>query len=102
MNPLAGSNGDTDREQTCGHSREGEGGVNGDSMETNIIICKIDSQWEVALWLRELKPVLCANLEGWDGVGGRFKKKGTRCTYGWFMVMCGRNQHNIVKQLSFN
>ena len=34
---------------------------------------------------RELKPVLCDNLEGWDGigvgmgwkVGGRFKRKGT-------------------------
>jgi len=23
-------------------------------------------------------------------------------TYGWFMLMHGRNQHNIVKQLSFN
>ena len=37
------------REQTCGHSGEGEGGMNGDSMETNTIICKIDSQWEFAL-----------------------------------------------------
>ena len=26
----------------------------------------------------------------------------TRNTYGWFMLMYGRNQHNIVKQLSFN
>ena len=43
--------------------------MNGDSMETNTIICKIDSQWEFALWLRELKLVLCDNLEGWDVVG---------------------------------
>ena len=31
-----------------------------------------DSQWEFAVWLRELKPGLCDNLEQWDGVkGGR-------------------------------
>ena len=29
-------------------------------------ICKIDSQWEFAVWLRELKQGLCINLEGWD------------------------------------
>ena len=36
-------------------------------METYNTICKIDSQWEFAVWLRELKPGLCINLEGWDG-----------------------------------
>ena len=36
----------------------------------NITICKIDSQWELAVCHRELNPVLCDNLEGWDGVGG--------------------------------
>ena len=25
------------------------------NMETYIIICKIDSQWEFAIWLRKLK-----------------------------------------------
>ena len=25
---------------------------------------------EFAIWLRELKPGLCNNLEGWDGEGG--------------------------------
>ena len=35
---------------------EGEGGMYGDSnMEIYITICKIDSQWEFALWLRKLK-----------------------------------------------
>ena len=38
-------------------------------------ICKLDSQWEFAVWLRELKPGLCDNLEGWDEVGGRFKRE---------------------------
>ena len=33
-----------------------------------ITICKIDSQWEFAVWLRELKQGLCNNLE-WDGEG---------------------------------
>ena len=40
------------------------------NMEAYIIICKIDSQWEFALWLGELKPKLCINLEVWDGEGG--------------------------------
>ena len=37
------------------------------SMQTYITICKIDSQWEFAARLRELKQGLCINLEGWDG-----------------------------------
>ena len=37
------------------------------NMETYIIICKIDSQWEFAVWPREFKQLLCINLEGWDG-----------------------------------
>ena len=41
--------------------------MNGKSnMETYITICKIDSQWEFAVWLRKLKQGLCINLEGWD------------------------------------
>ena len=48
------------------------------NMETYITICKIDSQREVAVWLRKLKQGLCINLEGWDGVGDgrRFKREG--------------------------
>ena len=38
-------------------------------METYITICKIDSQWEFAVHLKELKQGLCINLEGLDGVG---------------------------------
>ena len=53
--------------------REGrQGKMYGKSiMETYITICKIDSQWEFAVWLRKLKQGLCINLEGWDGVGDR-------------------------------
>ena len=44
---------------------EGEGEMYGESnMGTYIIICKIDTQWEFAVWLRELKEGLCDNLEG--------------------------------------
>ena len=39
------------------------------NMETYITMCKIDSQWEFALWLRRLKEGLCINLAGWDGEG---------------------------------
>ena len=47
------------------------------NMETYITICKIDSQWEYAIWLRKLKQGLSINLEGWDGVGdGRKVQKG--------------------------
>ena len=46
---------------------EGEGEIYGESnMETYIVICETDSQWQ-ALCLRELKRRLCINLEGWDG-----------------------------------
>ena len=40
------------------------------NMETYIIICKIDSQREFAVWLKKLKQGLYISLEGWDGVGG--------------------------------
>ena len=43
--------------------------------------CKIDSQWEFAVWLRKLKQGLCINLEVWDGEGGS-KGKGYIYTYG--------------------
>ena len=44
------------REQTYGHGeRGGDGEMYGESdMETYMTICKIDSQWEFAVWLRKL------------------------------------------------
>ena len=70
------------REQTYGHRERGEESEkNGENnMETYIIICKTDSQWESAAWLRELKQGLCINLGGGMGreVGGRLKR-GDRC-----------------------
>ena len=51
------------------------------NMETYITICKTDSQWEFAVWLRKLKQGLCINLEGWDGEGDgkEFQKGGDIC-----------------------
>ena len=50
-------------------------------METYITICKIDNQWEFAIWLRKLKQGLCVNLERWNGEGdGReVQKEGGIC-----------------------
>ena len=46
------------------------------NVETYITICKIDSQWQFAVWLRKLKQGLCFNLEGWNGEGdGREEKR---------------------------
>ena len=41
------------------------------NMSSYITICKIDSQWEFAVWLRRLKQGCCINVEGWDGEGDR-------------------------------
>ena len=73
----------------------GEGGMYGtSSMETDITICKIDSQREFAVWLRKLKQGLCINLEGWEGArdGREVQKGGDICI----------PMTDSVKQLSFN
>ena len=31
---------------------------------------KTDSQWEAAIWPRELTSALCDDLGGWNGMGG--------------------------------
>ena len=71
------------RIQTYGHGeRAGEGEMYGkSSMETYITICKIVSQREFAVWLRELKQGSCINLEGWDaeGDGKEVQKGGDIC-----------------------
>ena len=47
------------------------------NIEIYITICKMDGQWEFAVWLRKLKQGLCINLEGgrWREIGGRFKRE---------------------------
>ena len=80
---------DGHREQTYGHKKgeEGENGMHGASnMETYIAICKIESQWEFAVWLRKPKQGLCINLAGRMGqeMGGRLKREGI-CVYLWLI-----------------
>ena len=57
---MQGNDGDTNIENRLMDmvgGEEGEGGTYGETnMETYIAICKRDSQWEFAVWLRELKP----------------------------------------------
>ena len=44
------------------------GEIYGESnMDIYITICKIDSKWEFAVELRELKQRLSINLEGYNG-----------------------------------
>ena len=46
------------------------------------------------------KPVLWDNPEGWDGEGGGrgvWMGEGHMYTCGWFMSMCGKNHHDIIK-----
>ena len=65
-----------------GGGEEGKSEMYGQSnMETYIIICKLDSQWEFAVCLRKLKQRLCDNLGRWEGrkMGGG---SGHGCTYG--------------------
>ena len=70
---MQGSNGETEREndlETWGKGKRGEGEMDGKSnMKTYNSICKIDSQWEFALSLRELKEGLCNWVMG-GGWGG--------------------------------
>ena len=70
---FQGSDGEPDvenRPMDMGGGEEGEDEMYGESnMETYNTICKIDSQWEFAVWFRELKQGLCDNLEGGDEKG---------------------------------
>ena len=47
-------------------------------------IIRIDSQWELDVCLRKLKPGLCINLEGWDREedGREVQMEGYMHTYG--------------------
>ena len=54
---------------------------------------------------RKFNPVLCDNVEGWDGMGGRreVQEGGGICILmADSRLLCGSNQHDIVKQLSSN
>ena len=50
----------------------------------------MDSQWEFAVWLRELRQGLCDNPEGWNGkeMEGRFGREGP-----WVYLYMGAPNH---------
>ena len=56
------------------------------NMETYITICKIDSQWEFAVWLRKLKRGAVSTYRGGVGreMGERFKREGM-CVSLWLI-----------------
>ena len=74
------------RKQTYGHEeRGGEGEIYEKSnVETYIAMCKIDSRWEFAVWLRKLKQGLYQSRGvGWGGRwDGGSKGRGYTYTYG--------------------
>ena len=58
------------------------------NMKTYITICKIESQWEFAVCLGELKQGLCDRLKGGVGreMGGRSGREGKWVYLWWILV----------------
>ena len=84
---------------------EGEGEMYAESnMEIYNTICKIDSQWESAIWLMELKQGLSdkSRRDG-EGDGKEVQEGGNMGVPMANSYWCiDRNPQNSVKQLSFN
>ena len=124
---LQGSNGDADVENRLVDIAGRRGGMNWEgSMETHALLHVKQRAKGACAWHRDLNPLLRDGLEGdgvgrgreaqmagthvhlwpWDGVGrrGQGGSDGGDILYtcGWLMLMHGRNQHSIVKQLSSN
>ena len=100
------SNRDIDKEQTCGHSEERRRWDKLGEQHENICItlCKTDSQWEFAVWLRTSNLVLCDNLEDWDGMGGEREVQEGRdiCIPMADSCWCMAETNTMLKQLSSN
>ena len=72
------SNGDTDVENRLTDTvGEGEGGASGESSRETCILPDIKQPVEICYMMQSSTPMLCDNLEGWDGVrdGRRFKRE---------------------------
>ena len=84
---------------------EGEGGgIERVALKHTHYHIEIHSLWDVGASHKELNPVLCDNLGGGMGweVGRGSGWRGHMYTCGWLMLLYGRNQHKILKQLSSN
>ena len=76
------------RAMVMGGGEEGEGEMYGENnIEIYNTMCKTDSQWEFAVWLRELKRAQ-QQAEGWGGKGdgGRSGREGT-WVYLWLILV---------------
>ena len=76
---MHGPSGDTDIENRLVDLERGVGrkervDVRRDNMESYTTVCKVESQWEFAVWLSKLKLGLCDNLAGWEREGRRGKE----------------------------
>ena len=98
---------DTDvKNRLLGSVGEDEGGM---IWENSIETCTLSYVKEISSpgWMHETG---CSGLvhwddpAGWDGEGGGKGDQdgGHMYTPGWFMSMCGRNHHSIVKSLASN
>ena len=80
MNILQGGNGDADAENRLADTAgEGEGGTNGEgSSETDMLpYVKQRASGNLLYVAGSSDLVLCANLEGWEGVGGEREVQGS-------------------------
>ena len=102
---VQGSKGDTDIKNRLSDTvGEGEGGMIWEnSMETYTLpYVKYVASGSLMYNAGNPNLVLCDNLEGWrkEGCGRGIQEGGVHMyVYGWFMLMYGKNHHNIVISL---
>ena len=83
---------------------EGEGEMYGESnIEIHNTICKIGSQWEFAVWLRDLKHGLGERLKGEVGrkMGGRSRREGTWVCLWLILVDVWQKTTKFYKAITF-
>ena len=94
---MQGGKGETDIENRLMDRGRGEERVRCMERITYITMCKMDSQWEIAVWLRKLKQGLCINLEGWDGEGdGMEVQKGADICIPMADSCCGLTENHKI------
>ena len=64
------------KEQTWTQRRRGWDELREQHGNIHSTVCKIDTKREFLVWHREINPVLCDILEGWE-MAGRLRKEGT-------------------------